>query len=166
MKDERAEIIKLKAERAALVAELRSEKKRASSAEKIAEEAERDIEKRLKRIAEQEKRIDEKEAAASLRFALKLKELKLFSDKIARLSESGETVMKKAELVDLFKDFLKNLDRKNPEKVSKKISRIIGEDAEDDGFDLDDILSPKGDMDLKRLCVELGVYQGDGKTEE
>lgn len=161
MKDDKALIADLKAERAALVSELKEERKRFKALEERAKGSDAEMKKRLKRIAAKEREAADLERAAQTRFALELKELKLFSDRIKRLTESGEPIVKKSELIDLFKDFLKNIDKKTAIVTAKKISETIKKEEETDSFDLDDILSSDGELDLKKLCEDLGVYQGD-----
>ena len=161
MRDDKKIISELKAERAALVNELKAERKRAEAAQKRADEIENESKRRRERLAAKEKKIADLERAAQTRFALELKELKKFSDRIRRLSRSDEPVLKKSEIIDLFKDFLKNIDPKTAIGAAKKISQKLGAEEDTDTFDLDDILSFKEELDLKKLCEDLGVYNGD-----
>ena len=160
MSDEKALIAQLKKERQALVDALKSEKKNVKAANMRAEQAEQSAKRKIKKLDQREREVYALENEAKARFAIELKELKLFSDRIKRFAESGETVLKKSELIDLYKDFLGEIGADNAAEKAKKVSEIIKFD-EDEAFDLDDILSPKGDLDLQKLCEDLGVYQGE-----
>ena len=160
MKEDEALIKELKEEKKALVSALKEQKKIAKDAEARAARTEEEFGKRSGKLAAREREIDSLESEIKTRYALELKELKLFSDRIGRLAESGESVLKKREIIDLFKGFLTKIDSESAKKKAIKVSETLKSD-EDETFELDDILTPKGDLDLKKLCEELGVYNGE-----
>ena len=164
MKDDKALIKELKAERAALVGELKDAREKIRKSERRVFAAEKETDKKISRLQERENRLKDLETAAAKRYEIALKELELFCDRIKRLSDSGEPILKKAEIIDLFKDFLKNKKGLDAKEAVKKVSETLKEIEEKEGsedIDLDEILNFKGDADLQKLCEDLGVYKGE-----
>ena len=107
-----------------------------------------------------------------------LKTLRLFADKWKRLAEQmiGVFADKEAERYIEFADELAALLGKeeghfmpaeNEEPFDPKA--IIGkymEDEEESGFNLDDVLNPKGELDLAKLCQGLGLMESEEKGEK
>lgn len=148
---------------------------------KEAEEETSDDEEDHSRLRDLEKIRKEKEKAIELRlvamekYALELKRLKLFSQKWqAYFSEHDHLEVQ--ELNNLLHDLLvsdKSVDEtlSAKEKVDK-IYAVLGEpidpeslikehfDSEDTGFNIDDAINPKGELNLEDLCKELGVFDG------
>ena len=148
---------------------------------KEAEEEASDDEEDHSRLRDLEKIRNEKEKAIELRlvamekYALELKRLKLFSQKWqAYFSERDHLEVQ--ELNNLLHDLLvsdKSVDEtlSAKEKVDK-IYAVLGEpidpeslikehfDSEDTGFNIDDAINPKGELNLEDLCKELGVFDG------
>ena len=148
---------------------------------KEAEEEASDDEEDHSRLRDLEKIRKEKEKAIELRlvamekYALELKRLKLFSQKWqAYFSERDHLEVQ--ELNNLLHDLLvadKSVDEtlSAKEKVDK-IYAVLGEpidpeslikehfDSEDTGFNIDDAINPKGELNLEDLCKELGVFDG------
>ena len=164
MKDDKALIKELKAERAALVGELKDAREKIRKSERRVFAAEKEADKKISKLQERENRLKDIETAAAKRYEIALKELELFCDRIKRLSDSGGPILKKAEIIDLFKDFLKNKKGLDAKEAVKKVSETLKEIEEKEGsedFDLDEILNFKGDADLQKLCEDLGVYKGE-----
>ncbi|MBO7368776.1 MAG: hypothetical protein J6U25_00640 [Clostridia bacterium] len=157
MKDDKAVIARLKEERKALVKALDNEREKSKEAERQKEEAINASKRRAEKLSKRESSVLKLENAANARYVLELKELKLFSDRVKRLYESGETIISKMELIDLFKDFLNEIDGPTAKEKVKAISEKLPYEGEEDSFDLDEILSSQGELDLKKLCEELGV---------
>lgn len=129
------------------------------------------------RIRKDEIKAEELKRLAMEQYAMELKRLKLFSDKWQAFYDDS-TVMKKQELANLLTDLLRNSDQAEFILESKaktdEAFRIIEEskpfepekiikdyfDAEENGFNLDDAVNPKGELDLEDLCKELGVFEG------
>ncbi len=69
----------------------------------------------------------------------------------------------KEAIIYLFKDlFKKSDDLKKVKKAVERASEAIvdTQEEEDVVFDLDAAINPKGELDLKKLCEELGVFEG------
>ena len=65
---------------------------------------------------------------------------------------------------------LQNLQEKYPdEEDTRSFAAFMaelggtGEDEEETGFNLDDVTSPKGPLDLKQLCLDLGLTEDDNE---
>lgn len=65
---------------------------------------------------------------------------------------------------------LENLQRKYPDEEDTRMLRAfldgLGEtprDEEETGFNLDDVTSPKQPLDLKKLCLDLGLTEDDNE---
>lgn len=102
-----------------------------------------------------------------------LKTLKLFSEKWKKLAEEmlGVFPQGEAEKYMAFADELAALlgkeeghflpwEEKQAQKEEFDPKAIIGrymEDEEETGFNLDDVLNPKGELDLAKLCRGLGL---------
>ena len=110
-----------------------------------------------------------------------LKTLRLFSEKWKKLAEQMIGVFPKGEAEKYigFADdlaallgreeghFLPKEEEKKEEEFDPKA--IIGrymEDEEETGFNLDDVLNPKGELDLAALCRGLGLMDDPAPEEE
>lgn len=109
------------------------------------------------------------------KYALELKRLKQFSEKWQRYFADAELI-EKQELSNLLTDLLrdgKSVDFVlSAKETADKIFKVVGEpfdpkaviedyfDSEETGFDLDEAVNPKGELDLESLCKELGVFEG------
>lgn len=157
MKDDKAVIAQLKKERSALVKALKEERERVKEAERQKEEALNAFDRRAEKLISRENAVKRSENALNARYVLELKELKLFSDKVKRLYYSGEPILSKLEIIDLFKDYLQEINVSNAKEKVRSVSEKLTLESEEESFDLDDILSTQGELDLKKLCEELGV---------
>lgn len=82
-----------------------------------------------------------------------------FADNLSALLGKGEKQfqpMKKAEQAESFTD-TQLQEEFDPQTVIGKYM----ESEEDTGFNLDDVLNPKGDLDLAKLCKNLGLMDED-----
>ncbi len=101
-------------------------------------------------------------------------EIKLFADKWKRLAAQMAGVIPKddAEKYTKFADDLAALLGKEKGKFRAEngaspdeepfdpkavIGKYIESEEEDTGFNLDDVLNPKGELDLEKLCRDLGL---------
>ncbi len=129
----------------------------------------------LEKIRKEKEKATEFRLLAMEKYALELKRLKLFSQKWqAYFSERDQ--MEVQELINLLHDLLdsdKSVDETLSEKEKvDKIYAVLGEpidpeslikehfDSEDTGFNIDDAINPKGELNLEDLCKELGVFDG------
>lgn len=131
-------------------------------------------EKTKKRLLESNMEADRLNKTALYKYHTELKTLKLFADKFKEVY-GKDSDDKKAELIGLFSDFLKDVDKDGylytakdnllklsetafPErKLSAEEENFYGDD---EAFDLDEAINPTGDLDLKSLLSELGVFGG------
>ena len=121
------------------------------------------VKKQSMKLSAREREITSLENAAREEYFIAAKNVKLLIDKLERLSSSGAPLKEKEAIIDLFKDlFKKSDDLKTVKKAVVTASETIGEQAEEEDivFDLDAAINPKGELDLKKLCEDLGVYQG------
>ncbi len=106
-----------------------------------------------------------------------LKTLRLFADKWKKLAEQMIGVFPKTESDRYirFADELSSLLGKEEthfapqEEEAFDPKAIIGkymEDEEEDGFNLDDVLNPKGELDLAKLCRGLGLMDAEEEKKE
>ena len=65
---------------------------------------------------------------------------------------------------------LENLQRKYPDEEDTRMLRAfldgLGETPQDDeetGFNLEDVTAPKGPLDLKQLCLDLGLTEDENE---
>ncbi len=55
-------------------------------------------------------------------------------------------------------------DEEDTRRLAAFMAELGGEeDEEDTGFDLDEVTSPKGPLDLKKLCIDLGLTEDDNE---
>ena len=155
--------IDLIAQRDALAKKLVEETKRSDDLAKAYKEKEKSLEKRKAELDSLIAGAERTAMATDARYAAELYELKFFSDRVKRLVGSDVDILEKERLTDLFRDFLKNIGENGDNaSTAKKVLEKLGDTAFDDeiSFDLDEAINPKGELDLKKLCEELGVYQG------
>ena len=162
-RDIKNEVERLKEQRNALVVSLADEKRRVADLQKAVKEQTDRIIGLEKKLSEKLLEAERKERAVNARYAVKLNELKFFSDRVERLVSSNAPITEKSRLIDLFKGFLDNIDKEKDlsgvaDEVAKRLDK--GEKEEEFAFDLEEAVNPKGELDLKKLCEELGVYQG------
>lgn len=130
--------------------------------------------KSAERLNKADHRADELNSLATYKYLLELKTVKLLCEKLKNTYHE-ELSAEKMRITDLLTDFLKDVDTKNslmevreaaegasgilrPDPaVSKEASDFYGEDV---FFDLDAVQNPKGDLDLRALCEELGIFGG------
>lgn len=109
-------------------------------------------------------------------YALELKRVKLFAQKWQGVY-SGGSALEKQELSNLLIDILR--DDKSVDFVLKakekadQVYEFLGGDfqpeqlikealnEEENGFNIDDAINPKGELNLEDLCKELGVFNGE-----
>lgn len=78
------------------------------------------------------------------------RELKLLADKCRRLSETLQEKYPDREEVAEFS------------RYTEELRRGLGEEeAEDTGFNMDDVIAPKQPLDLGKLCRDLGLMEED-----
>ena len=118
------------------------------------------IEKSNKALAERERKLSAKESACEKEYFLCRTNVQLLVDRLARLADSGAEVMTRSEITDLFKDLFAASSAADIKKAVERANEALGKSDEEPLFDLDAALNPQGDLDLKKLCEELGVYQG------
>lgn len=129
-------------------------------------------EKTKKRLLKSNMEADRLTKEALYKYHVELKILKQFVDKYKKVF-SDEQNTEKAAIIDLLTDFLTDVDtdgylyraKENVEIIDKAVlsaSDISAETSEIDGedytFDLDAAINPAGDLDLKGLLEELGVF--------
>lgn len=118
--------------------------------------------------------IDLKQTAME-KYALEIKRLKLFADKWQAYFDDSSR-MEKQELINLLTDLMREentvdgvFDAKaKVDKIFEKVGEpfdpveLIKEqfDSEETGFNIDDAINPKGELNLEDLCKELGVFEG------
>ncbi len=130
--------------------------------------------KSAERLNKADRRADELNSLATYKYLLELKTVKLLCEKL-KTAYHEELSAEKMRITDLLTDFLKDVDTKNslmevreaaegasgilrPDPaVSKEAADFYGEDV---FFDLDAVQNPKGDLDLRALCEELGIFGG------
>jgi len=119
------------------------------------------------RIADATRQAEDIKKAASLEYSLVLKSLMNFNEKFSRVT--SENSNKTSEIMSLLSKFLQEIGKTSPKDIVEKIDKAVSPKtenmADEDGepiveFDLDEAINPKKDLDLKALCVELGVYRG------
>lgn len=130
-------------------------------------------EKVARRLKESDEEADRLRKTALYEYATELRTIKLLSDKIKKaygeeLSENKIAIT--GLLTDLLKDVYNEdfLDRAKgtAESLSRNLSVKADSDAfnetdYDEEFDLDSAINPKGDLDLKTLLSEIGVFGND-----
>lgn len=115
----------------------------------------------LKRAAEKDKvKYREKEKALTektVRYDLAEKSVRAFLERVERFSE--EPALNKREIVTALKEILD--DKKLPSGAERvlKMTEILKREEDEANFDIDAALNC-GDLDLKQLCEEFGVYKG------
>ncbi|MGN0819670.1 MAG: hypothetical protein ACI4M6_04630 [Christensenellaceae bacterium] len=121
-------------------------------------------------IEEDKKKAFELKQSASLEYALELKRLKFFCDKFKENYNSADE-LKKAEIAGMLTDIIKECDGVKAERDTKTSVDMLYDkfgikeeteqrQADDFEFDLEQVMNPKGELDLEELCRELGVYRG------
>ena len=150
----------LKAERDALISALKIEREKNERLKSDIEDLTRELDREKKRNGKSAEKAASYENAKISEYRLALSALKMFIDKVERFSASGTPVKEKREITEILKGYLTDGDYNVLKTAVDKASAAFesAEDA-DENFDIDAALSA-GDLDLKKLCEEFGVYRG------
>lgn len=149
-----------KAERDALISALKTEREKNERLKSDIEDLTRELDREKRRNEKSAEKAASYENAKISEYRLALSALKMFIDKIERFSVSGTPVKEKREITEILKGCLNDGDYNDLKTAVDKASAAFDsvEDA-DENFDIDAALSA-GDLDLKKLCEEFGVYRG------
>ena len=150
----------LKAERDALISALKIEREKNERLKSDIEDLKRELDREKKRNGKSAEKAASYENAKISEYRLALSALKIFIDKVERFSASGTPVKEKIKITEILKGYLTDGDYNVLKTAVDKASAAFEsvEDA-DENFDIDAALSA-GDLDLKKLCEEFGVYRG------
>lgn len=99
----------------------------------------------VKAVAEGDRIKHESEAAAEnerRELVLLAEKCRLLSDRLLKKYPDGEDIAAFASFVD-------------------ELQTSLGEEAEESGFNMDDVLAPKEPLDLGKLCKELGLMEDE-----
>ena len=150
-------------ERAALIGALKEKSKECENLKKEMNSLSASVKKQSNKLSAREREIASLESAAREEYFIAAKNVKLLIDKLDRLASSGAPLKEKEAIIYLFKDLFKKSDdlKKVKNAVEKASEAIVDTQEEEDVvFDLDAAINPKGELDLKKLCEELGVFEG------
>ena len=150
-------------ERAALKLALKEKSKECETLKKEMNSLSASVKKQTLKLSAREREITSLENAAREEYFIAAKNVKLLIDKLDRLASGGAPLKEKEAIIYLFRDLFKKTDDvKVVKKAVVKASEAIGDEVEEEDvvFDLDAAINPKGELDLKKLCEDLGVYQG------
>ena len=148
-------------ERAALLQALKDKNKECEGLKKEMKALSASVDKRSAKLSARERELNSLENAAKEEYFIAAKNVKLLIDKLDRLSSGGAPLKEKEAIIHLFKDLFKKIDDVSAiRKAVAKANNAIGDQPEEEEplFDLDAAMNPKGELDLKKLCEELGVF--------
>ncbi len=155
------------------------------SVRELVQRLKEEYEEALRRAREMSAALKRENAALRGRLSLLEGERGEVSEALVRAVKEGERIREESAhtlenekrelrlLADKCRILLNRLDKKYPEEEDvrdfRAFTEALGEtvspreeqQAEESGFDMEEVLSPKQPLDLGKLCKDLGLMEGD-----